>query len=48
MHGVFTRMMLHQLLEEAGGDRAEDHDTLLLAMLAEGASGESGSGVRSA
>ena len=23
MHGVFTRMMLHQLLEEAGGDRAE-------------------------
>ncbi len=23
MHGVFTRMLLHQLLEEAGGDRAE-------------------------
>jgi transposase len=23
MHGVFTRVLLHQLLEEAGGDRAE-------------------------
>lgn len=23
MHGAFTRMLLHQLLEEAGGDRAE-------------------------
>jgi transposase len=23
MHGVFTRMLLHQLLEEAGGDKAE-------------------------
>jgi hypothetical protein len=23
MHGVFTRMTLFQLLEEAGGDRAE-------------------------
>ena len=23
MHGVFTRMLLHQLLEEVGGDRAE-------------------------
>src|SRR5579864_8478034 len=23
MHGAFTRMLLHQLLDEAGGDRAE-------------------------
>jgi hypothetical protein len=23
MHGVFTRLSLHQLLEEAGGDKAE-------------------------
>src|SRR5688572_23903362 len=23
MHGVFTRVLLHQLLQEAGGDRAE-------------------------